>query len=50
MSRYDPAAHTMAHSGPLRWAAIPSRMGRDGSCEWVSGESVACHPGFSAAC
>lgn len=35
MSRQGSAARTVASSGPLRWDAIPSRMGVDGSCSGV---------------
>ena len=49
MSRHGTAARTMAHSGfPRR--ETPSRMGVDGSCEWVWDASVWFNPGFSAAC
>jgi hypothetical protein len=50
MTRQDPAAHAVAHRGPLRWDATPAQMGFGGSCEWVSGASVSFNPGFSAAC
>jgi len=50
MSRHDPAVRTVAQSGPLRWEATPSRMGVDGSYEWVWGALVSSNPGFSAAC
>jgi hypothetical protein len=50
MSRHDPAARAVAPSGPLRWAATPSRMDVDGSYDWVWGASVSFNPSFSAAC
>jgi hypothetical protein len=49
MSRHGSAARTVPHSGFPRWET-PSRMGVDGSCEWVWGASVSFNPGFSAAC
>ena len=50
MSRHGSAARTVAHNGLPRWEATPSRMGVDGSCEWVWGTSVSLNPSFSAAC
>lgn len=50
MSRHGLPARTVAHSGPPRRDATPSRMGFDGSYDWVGGASVSFNPGFSAAC
>jgi hypothetical protein len=50
MSRQGPAPRTLAHRRPLRWDATPSRMGVDGSYDWISEASASFNPGFSAAC
>ena len=49
MNRHGPAVRTVPHSGFPRWETL-SRMGVNGSCEWVWGASVSFNPGFSAAC